>query len=371
MKIAVVHDWLNQYGGAEQVLAALHEIYPEAPIYTSIYWPEAMPDSWRDWDVRVNFMDRLPGIHRRHQPYLPLYALAFSRLDLSDYDLVFTNKSGFCHGVKTGPRTLHVCYCLTPTRYIWNYADYVREERIGGVARAVLPLFISLLKRWDYASAQMVSHFVAISKTVQERIKSFYGRDSLIIYPPVDIDRFTADTSQPEDYFLILSRLVPYKRLDLAVETFTRQNLPLVIIGEGRDRPRLESMAGPNVRFLGYLPNGQVAHYLSRAQALIFPGEEDFGLAPLEAQAAGRPVIAFAGGGALETVAEGETGVLFAQQTPESLIDALERFHRTHFDPANLRANAQRFSKQVFQNRLKSFVQEKWREWSRLSRDSG
>lgn len=362
MKIAIVHDWLNQYGGAEQVLAALHELYPEAPVYTSIYWPQAMPESWQGWDIRVTFLDRLPGIHRRHQQYLPLYPFAFQRLDLSDYDLVISNKSGFCHGVKTGPRTLHICYCLTPTRYIWNYADYVQEERIGSVARAILPVFIALLRKWDWAAAQGVSHFVAISHTVQERIRRFYGRDSLIIYPPVDVDRFASDSSQPEDYFLLLSRLVPYKRLDLAVEAFTQMKLPLVIIGEGRDRPRLEKMAGPNVRFLGYLPNGQVAHYLSRARALIFPGEEDFGLAPLEAQAAGRPVIAYAGGGARETVSDGETGVLFSEQTAEALTAALDRFQKMRFHPATLRANAQRFSKHVFQNRLKSFIAERWQE---------
>ncbi|MBI2845251.1 MAG: glycosyltransferase [Chloroflexi bacterium] len=363
MKIAFVHDWLNQYGGAEQVLAALHEIYPLAPIYTSIYRPEAMPQSWQEWDIRATFMDRLPEIHRRHQPYLPLYPLAFSRLDLSDYDLVISNKSGFCHGVKTGPRTLHICYCLTPTRYIWNYADYVREERIGRVARAMLPLFISLLKGWDYAAAQRVGEFLAISKTVQQRIKRFYNRDSVIIYPPVDVERFSLDTNEPEDYFLILSRLVPYKRIDLAIAAFNRTKRPLLVIGEGRDRARLEKMAGPTVQFLGNLPNGQVAHYLSRARALIFPGEEDFGLAPLEAQAAGRPVIAYAGGGARETVIEGETGVLFTEPNQRSLIEALQRFQGMSFDPAALRANAQRFSKQVFQNRLQSFVQEKWQEW--------
>lgn len=362
MKIAIVHDWLNQYGGAEQVLAALHELYPEASVYTSIYWPQAMPASWREWDIQVTFLDRMPGIHRHHQQYLPLYPFAFGRLDLSDYDLVITNKSGFCHGIKTGPRTLHICYCLTPTRYIWNYADYVQEERIGSVARAILPVFIALLRKWDYAAAQGVSHFVAISRTVQKRIEQFYGRESVIIYPPVDVERFAPDTREPEDYFLLLSRLVPYKRLDLAVQAFTQMKLPLVIIGEGRDRPRLEKMAGPNVRFLGYLPNGQVAHYLSRARALIFPGEEDFGLAPLEAQAAGRPVIAYAGGGARETVSDGETGVLFPEQTPDALIDALDRFQRILFDSETLRANAQRFGKRVFQNRLQSFIEEKWQE---------
>lgn len=361
MKIAIVHDWLNQYGGAEQVLDALHEIYPEAPIYTSIFWPEAMPPAWRDWDIRVTWLDRMPQIHTRHQMYLPLYPLVFSRLDLSEYAVVISNKSGFCHGVKTGPRTLHICYCLTPTRYLWNYAEYVREEKIRTVARAVLPLFIPILKKWDYAAAQRVSHFVAISRTVQERINGFYNRGSTIIYPPVDVDRYQP-ASEAGDYFLILSRLVPYKRIDLAIQAFNRANLPLVIIGDGRDRQRLEKMAGPNVRFLGYLPNGQVAEYLSRAQALVFPGEEDFGIVPVEAQAAGRPVIAYAGGGAKETVVDGETGILFPEPTPDALLDALQRFERMHFDPMTLRASAQRFTRQVFQTKIKSFVAEKWAE---------
>ncbi len=359
MKVAIVHDWLNQWGGAEQVLDVLHGLFPNAPVYTSIYDPDAVPSAWKSWDIRPSWMDRLPAIHRRHQPYLPLYALAFARMNLSGYDLVISNKSGFCHGVHTGPEALHICYCLTPTRYVWDYQGYVQREAVSPLVRILLLPLIAILQNWDRRAADRVDLFVAISDTVRARIARFYERDAPVIHPPVDVDRFRVEESK-QDFYLIVSRLVPYKRLDLAIEAFRRLARPLVVIGDGRARGQLQAAAPDNVRFLGHLSNGQVSRYMARAKALILPGEEDFGVVPLEAQAAGTPVIAYAGGGALETVVEGVTGTLFSQQTPESLLEAVERLERIRLKPDTIRNHALGFGKQAFQERFASFVEAQW-----------
>lgn len=354
-RLALVHDWLNQMGGAEDVLEALVDMCPGAPVYTSMYWREGMPSAYRTWDIRTTWMDCLPGIYRHHQPYLPLYPLAFSRLDLSEYRLVLSNKSGFCHGVRTGPNTVHVCYCLSPTRYVWAFDDYAAREAIPALARQALRPLVGWLRRWDYRAAQRVDHFIAISSQVRRRIQAFYGRDSTVIFPPVDTRAFEP-VGQPDDYFFIVSRLVPYRRIDLAVQAFNRLGLPLVIAGDGRDRQALEALARPNVTFLGYVSDAQRAELLARCRAYILPGEEDFGIAPVQAQAAGRPVIAYAGGGALDTVVPGQTGLHFDQLTPESLAAAVGQFDDLCWDPAAIRRHAQRFDKSEFESKLKAFV---------------
>ncbi len=254
MKLALVHDWLNQIGGAEDVLKTLVSIYPEAPVYTSMYARDLMPDEYRAWDIRTTWLDHLPGIHNHHQRYLPLYPLAFDRLNLSDYDVVLSNKSGFCHGVKTGKDALHICYCLAPTRYIWDLPSYLAREHFGTSTRLAAKLVAALYKRWDYAAAQRVDHFIAISSEIQARIRRYYNRNSTIIYPPAEVAERFAPSPITEDYFLIVSRLIPYKRIDLAVQACTRLGLPLLIGGSGRDREQLEAMAGPTVKFLGYVP---------------------------------------------------------------------------------------------------------------------
>jgi len=358
LKVAIVHDWLNQLGGAEGVLEVLKDLYPEAPVYTSIYWREAMPEKYRAWDVRTSWLNRLPLIKTHHQPFLPLYPMAFEGFDLRGYDLVISNKSAFCHGVITPSDTVHICYCLTPTRFLWNYHSYVQHERINPLAGALLSPILHNLRLWDKAAADRVEHFVAISETVRQRVLKFYRRDAVVIHPPVDVRRFQVRKDH-EDYFLIVSRLIPYKRIDLAVEAFNMSGLPLKIVGDGRDRSRLQAMAKPNIQFLGRVSGDQVEEHLSRCRAFVFPGEEDFGIAPLEAQAAGRPVIAYAAGGALETVVEGATGVFFREQTAESLADAISKFDDAAFDSATIRQHAQGFDKETFQNRLRAFVDEK------------
>jgi glycosyltransferase involved in cell wall biosynthesis len=354
VKIALVHDWLNQRGGAENVLEILVEIFPQAPIYTSMYWPRAMPPHYRAWDIRTSWMNRLPLIKAHHQLFLPLYPLSFQGLDLSDYDLVLSNKSGFCHGIRA-PGTTHICYCLTPTRYLWDFRSYIAQEGLGFLARLLVPPLLGPLRRWDLEAARRVTAFAAISREVQARIADTYHRDATIIYPPVDTSSFPVSEDH-NDYYLIVSRLIPYKRIDLAVEACTQLNLPLVIVGEGRDRARLEAMAGPTAHFVGRVPNSERARYMSRCRAFIFPGHEDFGIAPVEAQAAGRPVIAYAAGGALDTVIEGETGIFFHEPTSASLIDTLHRFDVDDYNPTTIRHNAQRFDTAVFKRNLREFI---------------
>jgi glycosyltransferase involved in cell wall biosynthesis len=324
-----------------------------------MYWPQAMPQEYRSWDIRTSFMDKLPLVKRYHQPFLPLYPLAFESFDFTGYDLVISNKSGFCHGVITPPDTLHICYCLTPTRFLWNYHEYVRREGVPRLVRLALPPFLNYLRVWDRAAADRVDHFVAISRTVQRRIAKYYRRDSIVIHPPVDISKF-APSDSCDDYFLIVSRLIPYKRIDLAVRAFNELGLPLVIIGDGRDRDSLQALAKSNIEFLGRIPDEKVSEYFARCRAFIFPGQEDFGIAPVEAQAAGRPVIAYAAGGALDTVREGVTGVFFYEQTPEALIKVIKEFDETRYDPAVIRRHAERFDKRVFKKRLSAFIEEKY-----------
>ncbi len=356
MRLALVHDWLNQIGGAESVLETLKRMYPDAPLYTSIYWREKMPSSYQSWDIRTSFLNRWPLVKRKHQCFLPFYPLAFESFDLSGYDLVISNKSGFCHGIITPPETLHICYCLTPTRYMWDYQNYIRREGLGKVAQRVLPPVLAWLRLWDRQAADRVDAFIAISETVRRRIAKFYRRDAVVIHPPVHTERFEPSSRQ-EDFYLIVSRLVPYKRIDLAIEAFNQLGKPLVVIGDGRDRRALQAMAGPNITFLGHAPLETVRDYIARCRAFIFPGLEDFGITPVEAQAAGRPVIAFAGGGALDTVVDGQTGVLFAEQTPESLMRAVQDCEGIPFDPDAARRNAERFSVQAFERRFTAFVE--------------
>ena len=364
MKVALVCSWLNQYGGAERVLEVLHEMYPDAPIYTSMYEPKAMPAAYRQWDIRTSFMQYLPLVKKRHQMFLPLYPLAFKQFDLSGYDLVISNSSAFGHGVFTRPETCHVCYCLTPARFIWNYEEYVKRERINPLARRLVPLTLGALRAWDADAARRVDYMVAISTAVQARIARFYRRDSEIIYPPVDTSRYQI-SDEVDDYFLIVSRLIPYKRIDLAVRAFTEIGWPLKVVGDGRDREVLTGMAGPNVEFLGRVPDEDVRRLYSRCRAFIFPGEEDFGLTPIEAMSAGRPVIAYGAGGALDTVIEGETGLLFREPSPEALAQVVRDFDHRQFDPVKIRQHALNFDVSLFKQRLATFVAERVAEHRR------
>ncbi len=356
-RVALVHDWLNQMGGAENVLEEFVDLFPGAPVYTSMYGPAKMPDSYRTWTIRTTFMQRLPLVTDRHQAYLPLYPAAFRNTDLSEFDLILSNKSGFCHGItarKGQRKALHVCYCLTPTRFLWLYDQYRQREQIGRLLDLALRPLLALLRRWDYTAAQKVDYFIAISSAVQERIRTIYDRDSVIVHPPVDTQRFSPDPSVPVgDYYLIVSRLIPYKRVDLAVRAF--RELPherLIVVGSGRARHALEELAGPNVTFQGWQPGERILELMRGCKAFLFPGLEDFGITPVEAMSTGRPVIAFRGGGALDTVIPGKTGEFFDLQTPEQLKKAIEQFDVHAYDPADCRNQAERFSRESFRRRL-------------------
>ena len=361
MKLALVHDWLNQIGGAEDVLEALASHYRGRPIYTSIYAPERMPRQYRSWDIRPLWLDRLPAIHRRHQLYLPLYPLAWQGLKLRDADVILSNKSGFCHGLRFDEPAMHICYCLTPTRYVWQLDSYLAGENLGSALTLPLKPLNAWLRRWDYAAAQRVAHFIAISSAVQARIRRYYQRDSSIIYPPVDTRRFQpAPAAQLEDYYLIVSRLIPYKRIDLAVRAATELSLPLKIAGKGRDLERLRGLAGHTVEFLGFVPDEDLPGLMARCRALIFPGLEDFGITPVQAQAAGRPVIAYGGGGALDTVKPGVTGEFFSEARVESLKAVWRKFDPDAYNPASLRQHALRFDRAVFIRRISAFIDQAW-----------
>lgn len=360
MKVALVHDYLNQMGGAERVVMAFHEIFPDAPIYTSIYDPQRVDPAFQKMDIRTSFMQKFPLVTKHHQPYLPFYPFAMESLDLRDYDLVLSSSSAFAKGVITRPETMHICYCHTPMRWCWNYDEYVEREQLGGMARRVLPFLITGLRIWDQTSSMRVDHFIANSPVIAERIQKYYRREAVFIPPPVDAQRFSFDAAtQPEDYFLVLSRLIPYKRIDLAIQACNKLQLPLVIIGGGRDEERLKKMAGPTIRFLGRLSDAEVLHYYAHCRAFLFPGEEDFGITPLEAQASGRPVIAYGAGGALASVVDGVTGTFFKQQTVEGMANVLATFDEHAFDPQTIRNHALEFDTPRFHRRIQQFIEAK------------
>ncbi|MCS7255348.1 MAG: glycosyltransferase [Thermomicrobium sp.] len=350
VRTAIVHDYLNQYGGAERVLEVLHALFPDAPVYTSIYAPDRLPAFYRSWDVRTSWLQRLPAIHRKHQLYLPLYPLAFSRLRLDGFDLVVSSSSAFAKSVRVSPGTVHICYCHSPMRFAWDFMTYAAREELPALVRQLLRPFMAWLRRWDRRTAQHIDVIVANSHTVAERIRRYWGRHAVVVHPPVSVDRARpAPPQEIGDYFLLVSRLVHYKRLDIVIEACNQLRLPLKVIGDGRARSALERLAGPTVQFLGTVSDEEKFHLYARCRAAIFPAEDDFGIAQVEVQAAGRPAIALARGGACETVVDGVTGVLFPEQTVESLVAALRRFEHLQFDPSTIRQHAERFRPERFQ----------------------
>jgi len=361
LKLALVHDWLNQIGGAEDVLNDLVEQYPDSPIYTSIFAPDLMPAHYREWDIRTLWTDKLPAIHKHQQPYLPVYPIAWDRLDLSDYDVILSNKSGFCHGLRFDESSVHICYCLAPTRYVWQLEHYIAREGLGKMVELALRPMIALMRRWDYAAAQRGSHFISISTEIQERVQTYYNRDSTIIFPPVDTSRFQpVPQSEVEDYFLVVSRLIPYKRIDLAVQVATELGLPLKVGGKGRDMARLQAMAGDTVEFLGYVPDDELPQLMAKCKAFLFPGLEDFGITPVQAQSAGRPVIAYKGGGALDTVIAGVTGEHFDEMSVNSLKAIMQNFDATRYNPTVIRDHALKFDTQIFIRQMDAFIEQAW-----------
>jgi glycosyltransferase involved in cell wall biosynthesis len=364
MKVAIVHDYLNQMGGAERVVTVLHEMFPDAPIFTTIVDRGILPKELAEADIRSSWMQKLPGLKKHFKKYLPLYPRAIESLNVRDYDLIISSSSAFAKSAVKGEKSLHVCYCYTPMRFTWDFENYIQREDLNLFFRRTLPLVIAGLRNWDEKTKNRPDYYIAISSAVKNRIKKFYGREAEVIYPPVDVQKYSP-TGHIGNYYLIVSRLNSYKKIDLAVEAFNKLGLPLKIVGSGPFFKTLKNLARPNVGFLQRLTDREVADYYAHCKALIFPGEEDFGIVPIEANAAGRPVIAFQGGGALDTINEGVNGLFFKEHTVESLRHAVQSFEsgKYNFDPQTIRMQALRFDKGIFKTKINDFITRKHKEF--------
>lgn len=357
MKIAIIHYWFIAQRGGEKVVEELCDLYPDADIFSLVADRDALSPRVATRKIFSSFVDNLPFSKRWYKHYLPLMPLALEQFDLRGYDLVISSESGPAKGVLTSPETLHICYCHTPMRYVWDmYHDYMSSS--GRIKRFFMAPLLHYLRLWDRLSADRADHFVANSANVARRIAKHYRREADVVYPPVAVDDFFV-SEQHDDFYLMVGQLVGYKRADLAVKAFTRSGKRLAIIGEGEQMRVLREMAGKNVKFLGRQPFEVLRDYYSRCQALVFPGEEDFGIVPLEAMASGRPVIAFGKGGALETVVDGKTGVFFHEQTEDALLEAVDRFEamKSGFVPAEIRAHACLFGPERFRSEMLEIIE--------------
>jgi glycosyltransferase involved in cell wall biosynthesis len=353
--IGIFHDNLAQMGGAERVTQGLTKALPGAALHTTLAARSRLIPELRDREIRTTWMQHLPAPGRLYRHYFLLYPFAVEGVDLRAYDLIVTSCFGYAKGVKRRADALHVCYCHTPMRWAWRYDDYVSRETLGVVQRYILPWLIKPLRSWDLRASKRPDYFIANSAAVASRIRHFYHRESVVIPPPIDLERFRVTTT-PGDFYLVVSRMVAYKRIDLAIRACNLLHRRLVIIGDGPDRQRLERLGGPTIEFRGRQPDAAVTQALSECRAVLFCGEEDFGMVPLEANASGRPVVAWKGGGALETVREGETGVFFTTATPESLAGAIQDLEVRTWDPQVLRSHAAQFDQPIFIQRIREFL---------------
>lgn len=359
MKIALVHDYLAQDGGAEKVLEAFTQIWPDAPIFVLFHDTKRI-QRFSSSDVRESFLAKMPFGRTKYQWYLPMMPVATEKHNLHGFDVVLSSTSAFAKGVLTRPETLHVSYCHTPTRYLWTDThEYIADLKYNALIKAALPRLIHRMRIWDKMSVDRVDHFIANSDTVRARIAKYYRRESDIIHPPVDTHLFSVSTDLG-DYFITGGRMVPYKRFDLVVKVFNRLGSPLKIFGDGPEFERLKQMAKPNIEFLGRISDEEKAQLLSRAKAFIHPQVEDLGITPIESMACGRPVIAYGVGGVTETVIPGKTGVFFDEQTWESLLDAVLRFDEKEWDSHYIRAHAQRFSTRAFMSEIRQYVEHRY-----------
>lgn len=370
MRIALVHDYLNQYGGAERVLETFTELFPDAPIYTLIYNPAHFEKHgtglFTDKRIITSFLQKIPFAKSKHRIFPLLMPMAVEQFSLLDYDIVLSDSASFAKGVITKPNTLHICYCHTPPRYAWDDSHkYIAEFGFSGIVKKLIPFFMNYIRIWDREAALRVDKFICNSQFVAERIKKYYNREAQIIYPPVDTKKFFPSENQSEvkNYFLMVGRLITYKRFDIAIDAFNKLGLPLKIIGSGPERKKLMKMARKNIEFLGELSTDKLNYYYQNCQALIFPQEEDFGIVALEAMACGRPVIAYRGGGALESIDENKTGIFFEQQTAQSLIEAVKKFEPNSFNSLQIRQRAQEFDREEFKNKIKDFIEKSWKEF--------
>jgi glycosyltransferase involved in cell wall biosynthesis len=358
-RIALVHDWLTGMRGGEKCLEVLCELFPDAPIYTLLHMKGAMSPLIESREIHTSFIQHFPFVEQKYRTYLPLFPFAIQSFDFSQFDVLISMSHCVAKGAMPRPGALHLCYCFTPMRYVYEmYDEYFGKNQAGILTRTAMALLAPMLRLWDRSTASRVDHFVAISDHIRKRIARHYRRDAEIIFPPVDIERFRI-SERDDGYYLIVSALVPYKKVDLAINAFNNNGGRLVIVGRGPDEEKLRRLAHSNIEFVGWKDDSELAALYGGCTALVFPGEEDFGIVPLEAMASGKPVIAYGKGGALETVEDGISGVFFNEQTVTALEDAVHRAARIRFDPLRINSRAIQFSRSIFKKKLKAFIEEK------------
>jgi glycosyltransferase involved in cell wall biosynthesis len=357
MKLAIVHEWLTALGGAERCLKVFSELWPDAPIFVSVYDEKKFRDWFPPERIRTSFIQKLPNSLKWYRHYLPLMPTAVESYDLRGYDVVLSSSHCCAGGCLPDPGAIHVSYCYTPMRYVWDLKD-TYASRMGALTRAVFLSQVGRLRNWDVKRAGRVTHWIPISEAARERISRIYKKDGRVIYPPVRDKLFQpCRPEEKEDYYLVLSRLVGYKRLDIAVEACTRMKKRLIVAGDGGDVKKLKAVAGPTVEFVGFVGEKDAPALISRARALLHPSLEDFGIVPCEAACAGTPTIAFGVGGAAETVIDGVTGVIFMEQTVESMMHAIEKFEKLNFDTGALRRQGEKFGEERFRREIKDAVE--------------
>ncbi len=368
MKIAVIHDWLVTYAGAEKVLEEILNIYPEADLYSLIdFLPTWQRTFLKNRKVRTSFIQHLPLAKKKYRIFLPLMPSAIEQFDLSHHSLIISSSHAIAKGVRTDSSQLHICYCHTPMRYAWDFQhQYLKEANFDrGLKGLLIKIIMNRIRVWDQVTATKVNHFVANSQYIAGRIRRIYNKEASVIYPPVETDNFIIGSNR-ENFYLTASRLVPYKKIGLVVEAFSRMpDKKLIVVGDGPDFEKINSQAERNIELLGYQPFAVLRDYMQKAKAFVFAAEEDFGIVPVEAQACGTPVIAYGKGGILETIIENKTGIFFKEQSPESLIEAVQEFEKRqdNFDSLEIRRNAERFSKERFKTEFKEFVDRKVKEF--------
>lgn len=367
-KIALVFDWMTNPGGAEKVNLQLHKMFPEAPIFTSVYNPRNLK-GFENAAITTSFIQNLPFAKTKHQMYIGQMPSAFESFDLSSFDIVISSSHAAAKGIITKPETLHICYCHSPMRYAWdNWHSYIREYKMNPLLKKLGKKRIHKLRMWDRLAAERVDYYIANSQITKRRIEKYYNKPSTVIHPMIKFSKYKV-AKKTKGYFLATGRLTPYKKFDLIIETFNKIGLPLKIAGAGVAFESLRRQAKGNIEFLGYVPEKELLELYSEAEALIFPQLEDFGITPLESMASGRPVIAFRGGGALDTVVEGKTGIFFDHQTPLHLQSAIEEYQelKNNFKTDDLIQRAQEFDEKEFKRKLLKYLKEKWEHWQTIS----